>query len=98
MWRNSPGEDRDQHVERQEDLRQTDPNIQDLLELPKASNKEEDFIKIHFSGFFVDAQSECAADQVRVSKSAPQRELPGEEVSVKALRYKTVCSTLMVHR
>lgn len=51
MWRNSPGEDRDQHVERQKDLRQTDPYIQDLLELPKASNKKEDFIKIHFSGF-----------------------------------------------
>lgn len=51
MWRDSSGEDRDQHVERQKDLGYTDPHIQELLELPKAPDETKNFIKIHLSGF-----------------------------------------------
>lgn len=42
-----PSEDRHQHVEGQEDLWQTDPNIKRLLEASKPSDPVQDLVKIH---------------------------------------------------
>ena len=39
MRRGGPGEDGDQHVERQEDLGQADPHVQDLLILPESPDE-----------------------------------------------------------
>lgn len=49
MRGNGPSENGDQHVERQKDLRQTDPDKQHLLELPEASDETENVIEVHFS-------------------------------------------------
>lgn len=51
MWRNGPSEDGHQHVERQKDLRETDPHVQDPLKPPEAPDKTENFIEVHLSGF-----------------------------------------------
>lgn len=50
MRGNGPGEHGHQHVERQEYLRHTDPHIQELLELPKASDFTQNVIEVHCAG------------------------------------------------
>lgn len=48
-------------MKRQKDLGYTNPYVQDLLKLPKASNKAENFIKIHFFESFYRHSLKCAA-------------------------------------
>lgn len=47
MGRRGSGEDAHHHVESEEDLRQTNPYVENLLVLPEASDGSEDLVKIH---------------------------------------------------
>lgn len=50
MGRRGSGEDAHHHVESEEDLRQTNPYVENLLVLPKAPDGSEDLVKIHLLG------------------------------------------------
>lgn len=47
VWRRGSGEDAHHHVEGEQDLRQTDPYVQDLLVFAETSYGREDLIEIH---------------------------------------------------
>lgn len=72
MRGDGPSEDGDQHVERQKDLRQTDPHKQDLLELPEATYETENAIKVHFS----DSQPVTRAAWIHNVHSVSEMEVP----------------------
>lgn len=48
MGRRGSGEDAHHHVEGEEDLRQTDPDVENFLISPKAADGREDLVEIHF--------------------------------------------------
>lgn len=50
MGRRGSGEDAHHHVESEENLRQTNPYVENLLVLPEASDGSEDLVKIHLFG------------------------------------------------
>lgn len=48
VWRRGSGEDAHHHVEGEEDLRQTNPYVQNLLVLAETSDGSEDLVEIHY--------------------------------------------------
>lgn len=56
VGRRGPGEDAHHHVEGEKDLRQTNPDVQDLLIFAKAADGSEDLVEIHRVGLYGDLQ------------------------------------------